>query len=116
MARKRAKRAKTYVSRPSQITKKAPSKRLRRRRVKNVKSPKRGFFPNPRPLLYIITAQGTGKKMHFDGTKFSERERVSTFSTVDAAQRKALELLKRFPVLRKYKIAVEPNFRKPRVA
>jgi len=37
-----------YVNRPSQITKKAPSKRLKKRRTINLQSP-RGVFPNPKP-------------------------------------------------------------------
>lgn len=37
-----------YVNRPSQITKKAPSKRLKKRRTKNLQVP-RGVFPNPSP-------------------------------------------------------------------
>ena len=39
--------AESYVRRPSQITKKAPSKRLKTRRTVNLQSP-RGVFPNPR--------------------------------------------------------------------
>lgn len=35
-----------YVNRPSQITKKSPTKRLKTRRAKNLRSPK-GVFPNP---------------------------------------------------------------------
>lgn len=38
--------AESYVRRPSQITKKAPSKRLKKRRTVNLQSP-RGVFPNP---------------------------------------------------------------------
>lgn len=64
---------------------------------------------NPAPLLFVITAKGTGKKMHFDGTKFSERARVSTFPTLETAQRKALDLVKKYPVLRKYRIAIEDS-------
>ena len=64
---------------------------------------------NPAPLLYIITAKGTGKKMHFDGTKFSERTRVVTFKTADAARVKALALIAAYPVLNRYQIAVEHN-------
>lgn len=38
--------AEAYVRRPSQITKKAPSDRLKKRRTVNLQSP-RGVFPNP---------------------------------------------------------------------
>lgn len=42
------KTATAYVKRPSQVTKKSPSKRLTTRRVKNLQAP-RGVFPNPSP-------------------------------------------------------------------
>lgn len=41
------KKAIGYVNRPSQITKAAPSKRLKKRRTVNLQSP-RGVFPNPK--------------------------------------------------------------------
>lgn len=41
-----ARRKNTHVHRPSQATKKNPTKRLVARRVKNLKMPK-GVFPNP---------------------------------------------------------------------
>lgn len=69
---------------------------------------------NPAPLLYIITAQGTGKKMHYDGEKFSERARVTTFATVEAARKKAIDLIIKYPVLRKYKVRVETNQHRPK--
>lgn len=117
--KKRTKRAKvkhigsatwSYVKRPSQITKRKPSARLRKRRVKNIKKPVKGRFPNPRPLLFIITAKkGAGKKMHFDGTNFSERAKVKMFPTMGEAETKAQALLKSFPVLRGYRVMIEPN-------
>lgn len=101
---------KAYVRRPSQITRAAPSKRLRKRRRKNITAPTKGRFPNPRPLLFIVTAKkGSGKKMHFDGKNFSERPRVKTFGTMVEAEAKARQLLKSFPILRTYKLFVEPN-------
>lgn len=100
----------SYIRRPSQITKRAPSKRLRKRRVKNINRPSKGRFPNPAPLLFIITAQkGRGKKMHFDGKNFSERARVSTFGTMCEAESKAQSLLKSYPILRSYRVMIEPN-------
>lgn len=42
----------SYVRRPSQITRKSPSKRLVRRRVKRVAKPVKGFFPNPAVLRW----------------------------------------------------------------
>lgn len=94
------------VGRKSQITGQPPTKRLRKRRKKNTN---RGRFPNPRPLMYIITAKGTGKKMHYDGMKFSERAKVKLFATSDAAAKFAYGLVSRFPVLKKYRVAVESN-------
>lgn len=44
------KAAESYVRRPSQITKKAPSARLKKRRTVNLQSP-RGVFPNPASRL-----------------------------------------------------------------
>ncbi len=46
-----------YVNRPSQITKKSPTKRLKIRRAKNLQSP-RGVFPNPLSAKkhYVIQA------------------------------------------------------------
>lgn len=101
-----------YIRRRSQITKKPPRKRLKKRRAKNFDRPTKGRFPNPRLMLYILTAKkGVGKKMHFDGKHFSERARVSTFATMDAAQKKGLELLRKYGhALRGYKLRVEPNF------
>lgn len=49
--------------------------------------------------------------MHYDGTKFSQRERVVTFGSKDAAYKKAVSLLNAFPVLKRYTLAVESNFR-----
>lgn len=75
----------------------------------NHKSSKRKRKVNPTPLLFVITAKGSGKKMHYDGSKFSERARVVTFKTADAAAKKAYELVAKYPVLRRYSVAVESN-------
>lgn len=113
--RKRAAKKKAnYVNRPSQITKGPPSKRLRKRRRKNVKAAKPGYFPNPssRPVLFFLTAQkGRGPKMHFDGANFSQRPRVKSFPTAEAAETKARALLKSFPILRAYAVRVETQNR-----
>jgi hypothetical protein len=90
----------------------APIKSKRARKRKTAKA--KPVRSNPRPLLFVITAKGSGKRMHYDGTKFSERARVVTFATAQKAHAKALELLGRYPILRKYRIAVEPNFAPPR--
>jgi hypothetical protein len=108
-ASKKSTSSKRYVSRPSQITKRSPTKRLKKRRKRNVKSPKRGFFPNPVPFTYIITARSTerGPRMHYDGSRFSQRAKIRTFSTFQKAHTTATQLLKQYPVLRKYRIAIE---------
>lgn len=53
-----AKRA--YVNRPSQATKKPPTKRLKARRAANVRGS--GMFPNPKPrfqyLVHVVAADG----------------------------------------------------------
>jgi hypothetical protein len=79
-----------------------------RKRAKRATRTKRRV--NPRPLLYIITAKASGKKMHYDGEKFSERARVKTFPTAHAADQTAQKLLRQFPILRKYRVFIEPNF------
>lgn len=94
------------VGRKSQITGKAPSGRLKKRRRKNTV---KGRFPNPRPLMYIITAKASGKKMHYDGTRFSERAKIKLFRSSETAHEYALGLIERFPILRRYRVAVEDN-------
>jgi hypothetical protein len=94
-ALKKKRRAKNPAVRSK---KKATKKRVKTARKKN-----------PAPLLYIITAQGSGKKMHYDGAKFSERARVKTFATKDAAYKKACELVDSYPILKRYRIAIEDN-------
>lgn len=109
---------KRYVSRPSQITKKAPTKRLRKRRAKNLRTSKKGFFPNPvKPRVvsvvsYVITARRSkgSPKMTFDGKNFSQRKPV-TFAKDELALNKARALVKRYPILRKYRVAIETHAR-----
>lgn len=59
-----------YVNRPSQITRKAPSKRLKKRRVL---APRRGVFPNPLPpLTYRVdfkTTRGGWKPLGYFPTQ-----------------------------------------------
>lgn len=64
-----------YVNRPSQITKKAPSKRLKKRRTKNLQVP-RGVFPNPSPRMdtgrvksYNVYIVGDGYESYIKGFK-----------------------------------------------
>lgn len=53
---------KRAISRPSQITKKAPSKRLVARRKLAAKKPVKGYFPNP----VAFTTPGPSRKAHWD--------------------------------------------------
>ena len=69
------KAATAYVKRPSQITKKAPSKRLATRRIKNLQVP-RGVFPNPAPRMdtgrvksYNVYIVGDGYESYIKGFK-----------------------------------------------
>lgn len=112
-ARKNPARKGNYVSRPSQITKEAPSKRLRKRRRKNLAKPRKGMFPNPsgRPLYLLTIQRGKGKKMHYDGKHFSERPRIHFFPSAGLAAKKGRELQGQFPILNGYTMRVESNFR-----
>lgn len=49
--------ASTYVRRPSQATKRAPTKRLQERRKRALKAPA-GYFPNPRGIAVYFTKAG----------------------------------------------------------
>lgn len=96
-------------NRKSQITKEAPSLRLKKRRRKNTNH---GRFPNPAPLLYIITAKapGTGsKRMHYTGTKFSDSRRVKLYGSKKEALTEAQALVDTYAVLKRYRIAVADN-------
>lgn len=59
-----------------------------------------------RAIRYKITAQNTGKRMHYDGRNFSERTPKS-FALAEDAKTTALMLIRRFPVLRRYRVRVE---------
>jgi hypothetical protein len=88
------KAAESYVRRPSQITKKAPSKRLKKRRTVNLQSA-RGVFPNPKPR--------TAKKnpsVHFDIDVNSHNAKGSKAKT------------RTNPVSRKKEITVEQSLDK----
>lgn len=53
-----------YVNRPSQITKKSPTKRLKKRRTANLRSPK-GVFPNPLDKRYVVQVWRANKMVGF---------------------------------------------------
>lgn len=58
-------------------------------------------------VRYKITAQNKGKRMHFDGRNFSERPTVKSFALASDAKQTALALIRRYPILRKYRVRVE---------
>lgn len=58
-------------------------------------------------VRYKITAQNKGKRMHFDGRNFSERPTVKSFALVEDAKQTAFALIRRYPILRKYRVRVE---------
>lgn len=67
------KAAEAYVHRNSQITKKAPSKRLKTRRTKNLRIPT-GYFPNPLQQIpvtemYGVFVEHEGDRYYFGGMK-----------------------------------------------
>ena len=60
--------AESYVRRPSQVTKKAPSPRLKKRRTINLQSP-RGVFPNPKTRDNEIKVQSQIAMSHSSSPK-----------------------------------------------
>lgn len=61
VSRKKTVRKKVATHAPSRITKKTPSTRLKKRRVKNTK---KGYYPNPRKRGYVVAAL-VGQKVGF---------------------------------------------------
>ncbi len=91
---------------------------MKRKVVKRRKT--RARKVNPAPLLYIITAQSAGERMSYVGMntkgvpKFSNTSgRVTLFKTVADARKCAVDLIVKFPMLRKYQVRVETNEHKP---
>lgn len=66
--------AESYVRRPSQITKKAPSKRLKTRRTINLQSP-RGVFPNPKKRDPAKREKQIIVEYELSGQNFAKRNR-----------------------------------------
>ncbi len=81
-----------YVKRPSQITRKTPTKRLVKRRVKKVASPKvtKGFFPNPLKPSFNYRVQ----IMPLGETVF---ETIATFKRVNHAKQYVVAYAKSYP-------------------
>lgn len=59
-----------------------------------------------RQLLTIITATKGGKCLSFDGAHFSNKHAPRKFPSISAADQKARELIRKFPILRSYAIHV----------
>lgn len=98
---------KAYVNRRSEATKKRPTKRLRKRRTRNrVKR----TFPNPSKLGFGLYARkGSGPRMHFDGVKFSTNGLPKLFDSASLAQHESEHLMLRYPILKGYRVTVEPT-------
>lgn len=115
-------RSRAYINRPAERTRRAPTRRLKRRRSANrVKK----FFPNPNsryhPLKsgtrprsgFVIGAKkGKGKKMFFTGEKFSDFGKPEFFSTQTGAVTKAKALIEQYPILKGYDVTVEGKVNK----
>lgn len=85
---------KRALSRPSQITKKAPSKRLVARRKTAAKKPVKGYFPNPRKAEKLVTLQieidrGNGWEFYTNFQHGKNHIRAITEMAKDAAQHAA---------------------------
>lgn len=80
-----------------------PKRRKKKSAIKKVRSRHKRVTKS---IRYKITAQNTGKRMHYDGRNFSERT-PKIFALADDAKTTALMLIRRYPVLRKYKVRVE---------
>lgn len=63
----------------------------------------------PNPDAFVIVARVAGKRLTFDANtrRFSDNSKPSLYATPDAAQRRGLELVKKYPLLSKYRITVE---------
>lgn len=59
------------------------------------------------PLYGIYAKKGAGPVMHFDGEKFSTNGHPKTFTTSDAAAKRAYELVEKHPLLSGYRISVD---------
>jgi len=85
---------KRALSRPSQVTKKAPTKRLVARRKIAAKKPVKGHFPNPRKAEKLVTLQieidrGKGWEFYTNFQHGKSHVRAITEMAKDAAQHAA---------------------------
>lgn len=104
-------RSREYIKRASERPpRRKPSKRLMKRRKQNASRGARKVFPNPSG--FVVRAQGrTGRPMYLT-SKAGERPTISTdqaprvFKTTHFALKVARALVKEFPMLSKYEVAV----------
>lgn len=95
-------------------TKKNPAQRsavaIKRQRKKKAKRAVKKAAPKKRSKTFAIYASKTAKspRMHFDGKNFSQRSTIRRFPSVALAAKTARELIAKYPVLRKYRVTVEP--------
>jgi len=82
--------AKRYVSRPSQATHKAPTKRLVARRKAAAKKPVKGYFPNPKDReLFIVKVTLSDEVMRQTKAPEAARNFVQIYRTQTAAIKNA---------------------------
>lgn len=69
---------------------------------------------NPAPLGFAIFARkGKGPRMHYDGKKFTNNGTPKLYGKTSVASSAGRALLKRYPLLKSYRVTVEPvNARK----
>jgi len=87
----------------------AERKAARARVLKKRKKAARKVNPIRHTPLYIIVAQkGNGPKMHYNGVKFTNNGKPVFFESVEQLKERARELVKKFPILRDYKLVGKP--------
>lgn len=81
-------KSKKYIKRKSQATGKKPSKRLQKRRSRNIQT---GTFPNPKGRVhknyYVVTVKSNGKSyQYFNGLKMvNEKKKAAVFHDMETA-------------------------------
>src|SRR5574337_743636 len=85
--------AESYVRRPSQITKKAPSKRLKKRRTINLQTP-RGVFPNPKTRSSLEKTSRWVIRNKKTGEVIMETFDIKKVNALNTAKYEAVPILK----------------------
>ena len=109
---KNAKKARKYSNDAERIKTEVYLK-ARKVRVKSKKKPRKIGARAKNPIrhtpLYIIVAQkGNGPKMHYNGVKFTNNGKPVFFENAAQLKDRARELVKKFPILRDYKLTGVP--------